>query len=102
MQFRRKQRHDDAVRFEQDALRREPGLLFMVNRVTIDYLAPALFNDAITVTVQLREQRGDGGAAGPPLFASRRTTIIALLRAKFMLAGTRRSRVKAPGDLRRR
>jgi acyl-CoA thioester hydrolase len=47
-----------AVGFEQDALRQDPGLIFVVNRMAIDYLAPARFNDALRVTVQLQETRG--------------------------------------------
>jgi acyl-CoA thioester hydrolase len=47
-----------AAGFEQDALREDPGLIFVVNRVAIDFLAPARFNDALTVTAELRETRG--------------------------------------------
>jgi len=47
-----------AVGFEQDALRQDPGLIFVVNRMAIDYLAPARFNDALRVSVQLQETRG--------------------------------------------
>lgn len=41
--------------FEQDALRDEAGVVFVVRRVEIDYLAPARFNDALDVTVALHE-----------------------------------------------
>ena len=41
--------------FEQDALRDEAGVVFVVRRVEIDYLAPARFNDALDVTVHLHE-----------------------------------------------
>lgn len=44
--------------FEQDALREDPGVIFAVNRISLDYLAPARFNDALTVTAALRESRG--------------------------------------------
>ena len=37
---------------EQDALRDELGVVFVVRRVEIDYLAPARFNDLLTVTVE--------------------------------------------------
>ena len=47
-----------AAGFEQDALREDPGLIFVVNRMAIDYLAPARFNDALTVTAAVRETRG--------------------------------------------
>ena len=41
--------------FEQDALRDEAGVLFVVRRVEVDYLAPARFNDALDVSVVLHE-----------------------------------------------
>lgn len=41
--------------FEQDVLRDEAGVVFVVRRVEIDYLAPARFNDALDVTVGLHE-----------------------------------------------
>lgn len=44
--------------FEQDALREDPGLMFVVNRVAVDFVAPARFNDALRITAQLRETRG--------------------------------------------
>jgi len=37
--------------FEQDALRDESGVVFVVRRVEIDYLAPARFNDQLEVSV---------------------------------------------------
>lgn len=47
-----------AAGFEQDALREEAGLIFVVNRVAIDFLLPARFNDALRVTAELCETRG--------------------------------------------
>ena len=41
--------------FEQDLLRDEAGVVFVVRRVEIDYLAPARFNDQIDVAVSLHE-----------------------------------------------
>jgi len=41
--------------FEQDELRDESGVVFVVRRVEIDYLSPARFNDAIDVSVGLHE-----------------------------------------------
>ena len=41
--------------FEQDTLRDEDGVVFVVRRVEIDYLAPARFNDALEVSVTLAE-----------------------------------------------
>ncbi len=39
--------------FEQDQLRAREGLLFVVRRVQVDYLAPAVFNDELVVTAEI-------------------------------------------------
>lgn len=44
-----------AFGFEQDVLRNEAGIVFVVRRVEIDYLSPARFNDALDVSVVLHE-----------------------------------------------
>ena len=44
-----------ALGFEQDALRDEGGVVFVVRRVAVDYLSPARFNDQIDVSVSLHE-----------------------------------------------
>ena len=44
-----------ACGFEQDALRDEAGVVFVVRRVEIDYLSPARFNDQLDVSVGLHE-----------------------------------------------
>ena len=41
--------------FEQDALRDEAGVAFVVRRVEIDYLSPARFNEQLDVSVTLHE-----------------------------------------------
>jgi acyl-CoA thioester hydrolase len=41
--------------FEQDLLRDEAGVVFVVRRVEIDYLSPARFNDQLDVSVGLHE-----------------------------------------------
>lgn len=41
--------------FEQDVLRDEAGVVFVVRRVEVDYLAPAHFNDQLDVSVTLLE-----------------------------------------------
>ena len=41
--------------FEQDVLRDEAGVVFVVRRVEIDYLSPARFNDELDVSVVLHE-----------------------------------------------
>lgn len=44
-----------AAGFEQDVLRDEAGVVFVVRRVAIDYLSPARFNDQLDVSVGLHE-----------------------------------------------
>jgi acyl-CoA thioester hydrolase len=44
-----------AFGFEQDVLRDQAGVVFVVRRVEIDYRAPARFNDALDVSVSLHE-----------------------------------------------
>jgi acyl-CoA thioester hydrolase len=41
--------------FEQDELRDEAGVVFVVRRVEIDYLSPARFNEQLDVSVSLHE-----------------------------------------------
>lgn len=43
---------------DQAALRRETGIVFAVRRVEIDYRAPAVFDDLLTVTTAVRDLRG--------------------------------------------
>ncbi len=42
---------------EQDALRRETGLLFMVRSVSVEYRHSAYFNDLLEVTSRLEERK---------------------------------------------
>ena len=44
-----------AFGFEQDVLRDERGVVFVVRRVEIDYLSPARFNEQLEVSVTLHE-----------------------------------------------
>ncbi len=44
-----------AAGFEQDILRDEAGVVFVVRRVEVDYLSPARFNEQIEVSVDLLE-----------------------------------------------
>jgi len=47
-----------AAGFEQDALRADPGVIFVVRHMAIDYLQPARFNDALRITARLAGARG--------------------------------------------
>lgn len=44
-----------AYGFEQDVLRDDAGVVFVVRRVEIDYLSPARFNEQLEVSVALHE-----------------------------------------------
>jgi acyl-CoA thioester hydrolase len=43
-----------ALGFEQTALARDHGVVFVVSSLAIDYLKPAAFNDELAVTVELQ------------------------------------------------
>lgn len=43
--------------FELDRLAREENILFIVRKVTIDYLKPALFNELLNVSAKITELR---------------------------------------------
>ncbi len=43
---------------DQTALKRDRGLVFVVRRLTIDYLAPALFDDLLEVRTRVTRLRG--------------------------------------------
>lgn len=47
-----------ALGFEQDVLRERESILFAVRRVALDYLAPARFNELLTVRSMLAHQGG--------------------------------------------
>lgn len=46
-----------ALGFEQDILARQPGVLFAVRRMELDYLRPARFNERLLVSNQVVELR---------------------------------------------
>lgn len=46
-----------ALGYEQDRLRNEQGLLFAVHSMTIDFVRPAVFNDALEVTAHVEARR---------------------------------------------
>ncbi|MDM4765099.1 tol-pal system-associated acyl-CoA thioesterase [Pelomonas sp. SE-A7] len=54
--------------FEQQKLRDETGLMFVVSETSVRYLAPAKLDDWLTVTVELRE----AGRASMTLFQQAR------------------------------
>ncbi|MGR9107711.1 MAG: tol-pal system-associated acyl-CoA thioesterase [Gammaproteobacteria bacterium] len=47
-----------ALGFEQDRLRQERGLVFVVNSLRVDYLRPARFNDQLLVSADFLDLKG--------------------------------------------
>lgn len=43
--------------FEQDSLKLDPGVLFAVRSVEVDYLSPARFNDSLVVSARVKKIR---------------------------------------------
>lgn len=46
-----------AMGYEQDRLRDDAGIIFVVRSVQVDYLLPARFNEQITVSAELTEAK---------------------------------------------
>lgn len=46
-----------AIGFEQDRLRVDQGVLFTVHSVQVDFMRPAMFNDMLEVSAEIREHR---------------------------------------------
>ncbi len=46
------------LRVDQAALKRDRGLVFVVSRLTIDYLSPAVFDDVLEVRTRVSRLRG--------------------------------------------
>jgi len=84
--------------FEQDQLRDQQGVVFVVRRVEIDYLAPARFNDLLEVSVELIETARASIdveqtiAAGPTRLVCSRVKLVCVDAARFKPA-------KIPADL---
>jgi len=78
-----------ALGFEQDRLRDEVGVVFVVRRVAIDYLAPARFNDMLDVSVRRVEaaraslEMEQEIAAGPTRLASASVTLACVDALRF-------------------
>lgn len=84
--------------FEQDVLRDEAGVVFVVRRVEVDYLSPARFNDQIDVSVTLLEL----GRASLVLRQSLSRGDVRLVEAQVTLAcvdATRFKPVKIPAPI---
>ena len=86
-----------ALGINQSALRREGGLVFVVSRIAVDYLRPAMMDDVVDVTTALVELRG----ASLKLAQSATRDGTALVRAEVTVAAVREGRaVRLPDTLR--
>lgn len=47
-----------ALGFEQDALKSDQDILFVVRSIQVEYRSPALFNDRLAVSVRVMRARG--------------------------------------------
>lgn len=87
-----------ALAMEQADLQREAGLIFVVRRMTLDFLKPARMDDVLTVITAPKELRG----ASMPLSQEVRRGDEVLLRAEVTVAAVRDGRaVRLPDGLRR-
>jgi acyl-CoA thioester hydrolase len=87
-----------ALAMEQADLQRDAGLIFVVRRMSLDFLKPARMDDVLTILTQPAELRG----ASMPLVQEVRRGDEVLLRAEVTVAAVRDGRaVRLPESLRR-
>lgn len=86
-----------ALAMEQADLNRESGLIFVVRRMSLDFLKPARMDDVLTVITAPKDLRG----ASMPLSQEVRRGDEVLLRAEVTVAAVRDGRaVRLPEGLR--
>lgn len=71
---------------EQDQARDEHGLIFAVRSIALDYLKPARFNDALQVTVELREMGRASITFGQRVLKQTEGSTIELCRGEVKIA----------------
>ncbi|MHB1084471.1 MAG: tol-pal system-associated acyl-CoA thioesterase [Thiobacillus sp.] len=84
--------------FEQDALRDESGVIFVVRRVEIDYLSPARFNDQLEVSVSLH-QAGRASLSVKQILTREATRLVSAQVTLACVDATRFKPVKMPASL---
>lgn len=78
-----------ALGFEQDHLRDQAGVVFVVRRIGVDYLAPARFNEQLEVGVRLEHlgraslSVGQVLSRGPTRLVSAQVTLACVDAARF-------------------
>ena len=85
----------------QSALRQHDGLVFVVSRMAIDYLRPAVMDDLVEVTTTLEELRGASMRLAQVATRAGAATGGDLVRADVTVAAVREGRpVRLPDTLR--
>jgi len=87
-----------ALGVNQVALRRETGIVFAVRRVEIDYRAPAVFDDMLTVTTAVRALRGARVVMAQDVLRGDTVLVEAVVTVAALRADGRPARL--PSDLR--
>ncbi len=83
---------------DQAALKRDRGLVFVVCRLTIDYLAPALFDDLLEVRTRITRLRGASLEMAQEVWRGETCLSRAAVTIACMGGGGRPQRL--PGDVR--
>ncbi len=85
---------------DQAALKRDRGLVFVVCRLTIDYLAPALFDDLLEVRTRIARLRGASLEMAQEVW--RGETCLSRAAVTIACMGGDRRPQRLPGDVRDR
>ena len=85
---------------DQARIKAENGVVFAVRRVEADYLAPALFDDLLTVETTLTAQTGARIALSQDIMRGEETLFRALVTVVALTAEGKPARI--PADVRRR
>ena len=88
------------LRVDQVALKRDRGLVFVVRRLTIDYLAPAVFDDLLEVSNRVTRLRGASIEMAQEVWRGADCLCRAAVTVACIDAGGRPQRL--PGDVRDR
>ncbi len=84
--------------YEQDTLRDEAGVVFVVRRVEIDYLSPARFNDQLDVSVSLH-QAGRASLTVKQVLTRENTSLVTAQVTLVCVDATRFKPVKMPAPI---
>lgn len=87
-----------ALGVDQGTLKRERGLVFVVRRVEVDYLAPARFDDVLTVTTEVAGLRAASVAMWQAVLRDDAPVVTAEVTVACMTLAGRPTRL--PADIR--